>query len=210
MDPNEPFAVINPERITFLRQLVKGARKFVEQVYIPDVLAIAPFYKDWFSRGEGLGNFLSYGDYSSGNREGPQDVPVPARRGPRPRSRPRSIRWIRRKITESVSHSWYEYSDGDGNGKHPSQGETNPKYTGPKPPYDHLDVDKKYSWLKTPRYDGKPMEVGPLARMVVGYAVGPEGDPGGGRRRAEGAERAARGAVLDARPDRGARARIAD
>ena len=42
MDPNEPFAVINPERITFLRELVRGARKFVEQVYIPDVLAIAP------------------------------------------------------------------------------------------------------------------------------------------------------------------------
>ena len=48
------------------RELVKGARKFVEQVYIPDVLAIAPFYKEWFSRGEGLGNFLSYGDYRFG------------------------------------------------------------------------------------------------------------------------------------------------
>ena len=76
------------------------------------------------------------------------------------------------KITESVAHSWYEYSGGDANGLHPSQGETNPKYCGPKPPYDHLDVDAKYSWLKTPRYDGKPMEVGPLARMVVGYASG--------------------------------------
>jgi Ni,Fe-hydrogenase I large subunit len=51
-------------------------------------------------------------------------------------------------------------------------GETSPKYTGPKPPFDFLDVDKKYSWLKAPRYDGKPMEVGPLARMVVGYAAG--------------------------------------
>ena len=47
-----------------------------------------------------------------------------------------------------------------------------PKYSGPKPPYDFLDVDKKYSWLKTPRYQGMPMEVGPLARMVVGYASG--------------------------------------
>ena len=82
------------------------------------------------------------------------------------------------KITEFVNHSWYEYSDGDANGKHPSQGETNPKYSGPKPPYDFLDVDKKYSWLKTPRYDGKPMEVGPLARMVVGYASGQTGDQG--------------------------------
>jgi hydrogenase large subunit len=71
-----------------------------------------------------------------------------------------------------VTHSWYEYSDGDANGKHPAVGETKPKYTGPKPPFEFLEVDKKYSWLKAPRYDGKPMEVGPLARMVVGYAAG--------------------------------------
>ena len=76
------------------------------------------------------------------------------------------------KIAEFVNHSWYEYANGDAKGVHPSEGETNPKYTGPKPPYEFLDVDKKYSWLKAPRYDGKPMEVGPLARMVVGYASG--------------------------------------
>jgi len=171
MDPNEPFAVINPERITFLRDLVKGARKFVEQVYIPDVLAIAPLYKDWFSRGEGLGNFLSYGDYSSGNEKDPSTFLFP-----RGIVMGRDLSTVHpvdpAKITEFVSHSWYEYSSGDNDGKHPYQGETNPKYTGPKPPYDHLDVDKKYSWLKAPRYDGKPMEVGPLARMIVGYAAG--------------------------------------
>ena len=71
------IAVINPERITFLRQLVKEARKFVEQVYIPDVLAIAGLYKDWFSRGEGLGNFLCYGDYSSGNQNDPNTFLFP-------------------------------------------------------------------------------------------------------------------------------------
>jgi len=170
MDPNEPFAVINPERITFLRQLVKGARKFVEQVYIPDVLAIAPLYKDWFTRGEGLGNFLSYGDYSSGDEKDPKTFMFP-----RGVVLGRDLTKVHpvdpAKITESVSHSWYDYSGGDA-AKHPSQGETNPKYTGPKPPYDQLDVANKYSWLKTPRYDGKPMEVGPLARMIVGYASG--------------------------------------
>ena len=171
MDPNEPDAVINPERITFLRQLVREARRFVDQVYVPDVLAIAPFYKDWFSRGEGLGNFLSYGDYSSGDQKDPSTFLFP--RGAifgRDLSTVHAVDPA--KITEFVSHSWYEYSDGDGKGKHPYQGETNPKYSGPKPPYDHLDVDQKYSWLKAPRYDGKPMEVGPLARMVVGYAAG--------------------------------------
>jgi hydrogenase large subunit len=169
MDANEPFAVVNPERITFLRELVKGARKFVEQVYVPDVLAIAPLYKDWFTRGEGVGNFLSYGDYSSGNQKDPSTFLFP-----RGIVLGRDLTQVHpvdpAKITESVHHSWYEYSGGDA--KHPSQGETNPKFSGPKPPYDYLDVEKKYSWLKTPRYDGLPMEVGPLARLVVGYVSG--------------------------------------
>jgi Ni,Fe-hydrogenase I large subunit len=171
LDPNEPFAVINPERIGFLRGLVQGARKFVEQVYIPDVLAVAPFYKDWFSRGEGLGNFLSYGDYASGNGDDPKTFLFP-----RGVVLGRDLSVVHpvdpARITEFVSHSWYEYSTGDANGKHPSVGETSPKYTGPKPPFDFLDVDKKYSWLKAPRYDGKAVEVGPLARMIVGYAAG--------------------------------------
>ena len=115
MDPNEPFAVINPERITFLRELVKGARKFVEQVYIPDVLAIAPLYKDWFSRGEGLGNFLSYGDYSSGNQKDPSTFLFP--RGiVLGRDLTKVYPVDPAKITESVNHSWYEYSNGDANG----------------------------------------------------------------------------------------------
>ncbi len=171
LDANEPFAVVNPERITFLRDLVKQARKFVEQVYIPDVLAIAPLYKDWFGRGEGLGNFLSYGDYSSGNQKDPNSFLFP-----RGVILGRDLTKVHpvdpTKITESINRSWYEYSDGDGAGKHPSKGETNPKYTGPKAPFNSLDVEGKYSWLKTPRYDGKAMEVGPLARMVVGYASG--------------------------------------
>ena len=171
MDPNEPFAVINPERITFLQGLIKTARRFVEQVYIPDVLAVAPFYKDWFSRGEGLGNFLSYGDYAAANGDDPSTFLFP-----RGIVLNRDLTTVYpvdpAKITESVSHSWYEYSSGDANGRHPAEGETNPKYSGPKPPFGFLDVDKKYSWVKSPRYDGKPMEVGPLARMIVGYAAG--------------------------------------
>ncbi len=171
MDPNEPAAVINPDTITFLRDLAKSARKFVDQVYIPDVLAIAPLYSDWFSRGEGLGNFLCYGDYGSSGANDPSSFLFP--RGIVMNHDISKVLPVDPgKITEAVDHSWYEYSGGNGNGKHPSVGETNPKYTGPKPPFEQLDVDKKYSWLKSPRYDGKPMEVGPLARMVVGYAAG--------------------------------------
>jgi hydrogenase large subunit len=76
------------------------------------------------------------------------------------------------QIQEQISRSWYTYSDGDQVGKHPWDGETNLKYSGPKPPYEYLDVEGKYSWLKTPRWKGQPMEVGPLARMLVGYASG--------------------------------------
>ena len=171
MDPNEPFAVINPETITFLRQLAIKARKFVEQVYIPDVLAVAPLYKEWFGYGEGLGNFLCYGDYSSSNDKDPSTFLFP--RGiVMGHDISKVLPVDPGKISEFVNHSWYDYSGGQQGGLHPSKGETNPKYSGPKPPYDYLDVEKKYSWLKAPRYDGKPMEVGPLARMVVGYAAG--------------------------------------
>ena len=173
------------------------------------MLAIAPFYKDWFSRGEGLGNFLSYGDYSSGNENDPKTFLFP-----RGVVLGRDLSVVHpvdpAKITEFVSHSWYEYSTGDANGKHPSVGETNPKYTGPKPPFDFLDVDKKYSWLKAPRYDGKPMEVGPLARMVVGYAAGKRTSAPRSMASLKKLNAPAGGAVLDARPPRGARSRIAD
>jgi Ni,Fe-hydrogenase I large subunit len=171
LDANEPAAVINPERISFMRDLVRGAKKFVEQYYIPDVLAIAPFYKEWLGRGEGLGNFLCYGDYSSGDPTDSKTFLFP--RGiVMGRDMTKVLPVDPSKITETVAHSWYEYAAGDGAAVHPSVGETKPKYSGPRPPYDHLDVDAKYSWLKSPRYDGKAMEVGPLSRMIVGYASG--------------------------------------
>ncbi|MFZ0592811.1 MAG: nickel-dependent hydrogenase large subunit, partial [Bryobacteraceae bacterium] len=115
--------------------------------------------------------FLGYGDYPTGSINNPSSFFFP-----------RGIVLNRdlgklhpldpMHITESVAHAWYEYSDGDNAAKHPWAGETNPKYTGPKPPYQYLEVDRKYSWLKAPRYDGLAMEVGPLARMVIAYAAG--------------------------------------
>ncbi|HPG01447.1 MAG TPA: nickel-dependent hydrogenase large subunit, partial [Rhodoblastus sp.] len=73
---------------------------------------------------------------------------------------------------EFVSHSWYDYSGGKAKGLHPYDGETTFAYDGPKPPYEQLDVDKGYSWLKSPRWRGKAMEVGPLARVLMLYASG--------------------------------------
>ena len=171
MDPNEPGATINPERITFLTELASKAQAFVDQVYVPDVLAVASFYKDWFGYGEGLGNFLSYGDYPQGGVKDPAQFYL--QRGAifgHDLSKVHPVDPA--NVSEYVTHSWYEYGDGDQGAKHPYQGETKPKYTGPKPPFEHLQVDQKYSWLKAPRYQDHAMEVGPLSRMLVAYASG--------------------------------------
>ncbi len=75
-------------------------------------------------------------------------------------------------MQEFVAHSWYDYAGGKDKGLHPWDGETKFNYDGPKPPYQQLDVDKSYSWLKSPRWKGHSMEVGPLARMLMLYATG--------------------------------------
>ena len=77
MDGNEPEATINPERITLLNQLVANAQTFVRQVYLPDVLAIAGFYPEWFHYGAGLGNFMAYGDYTTGSIKDPAEFMIP-------------------------------------------------------------------------------------------------------------------------------------
>jgi len=171
VDPNEQ-ASLNIDTIAALRGIIGRAREFVSQVYIPDLLAIASFYKDWAGYGAGVGNYLVYGEYPLDDSDDPK-LFLPS--GVILNQKLGAVRTFdSRKITEYVKHSWYEYDDGDDKGLHPSKGETNPKFTGPNPPFEHLNTDAKYSWLKSPRYDGKPMEVGPLARMLVAYARGHE------------------------------------
>jgi hydrogenase large subunit len=171
MDSNEPDATINPERITQLTALATLAQTFVQQVYVPDVLAIAGYYRDWFSRGEGLGNFMAYGCYPMGGIHESSKFFIP-----RGIILGRDLSTVHpldtKNVGEYVTHSWYEYSDGDGVAKHPSVGQTNPKYSGPTPPFEQLDTGQKYSWLKAPRYNDTAMEVGPLARALVAYASG--------------------------------------
>ena len=171
MDMNEPNAPLNPERFDFLVQIAKSAKTFVDQVLIPDVLAVAGFYKDWFGIGAGPGNYLSYGAFPQG-RISESDKFFQQQGVILNNDLSRVYPTDPGKVAEYVTHSWYEYSDGDQAAKAPAVGETNPKYTGPTPPYEFLDVDQKYSWLKAPRYEDQVMEVGPLSRMLVAYASG--------------------------------------
>jgi len=169
VDPDAQ-ASLNMGTIAALRELIAKGRDFVTRVYIPDVIAIGGFYKDWTHYGAGVGNFLAYGEYPEGDDSAPRLFL------PRGVIHARNFMQIEamspEKITEQVKHSWYNYEGGDDKGLHPFKGETDPAYTGPTPPYDRLNLDEKYSWLKSPRYDGQPMEVGPLARMLVAYGSG--------------------------------------
>jgi hydrogenase large subunit len=170
VDPNSPN-VINDERIAFMAERIKTMRDFVEQVYVPDVKAVASFYPEWWSLGAGHRNYLSYGGLQGGNRT--DEARFGFARGMVFDGDLGTLQPLDpTKITEAIARSYYEYSGGDSATLHPWSGETTPKYAGPTPPYDLLDIDKKYSWLKAPRYDGKVMEVGPLARLLVGYAAG--------------------------------------
>lgn len=170
VDPDSQNA-LNAGSIAFMHGLAKKAHEFVEKVYIPDVLAVAPFYKDWAGYGAGVGNFLSYGEFPNDTASNTANLWLP--RGiilNRDLSKIHPVDHT--KVTEYVTHSWYEYSGGDNSAKHPWEGETNFKYSGPKPPYQYLNTDAKYTWLKAPRYDDKSMEVGPLSRMLVAYGSG--------------------------------------
>ncbi len=159
-----------------VQDVIGRMRAFVDQVYVPDTLAVASFYKDWFRQGEGVGNFMTYGDFPEDGMNDPEKFLIPSGV-----ILNRDLSIVHEvnlndasQIEEFVAHSWYDYSGGKERGLHPYEGETNLNYSGPQPPYDHLDVDQSYSWLKSPRWRGKPVEVGPLARVLMLYARGHE------------------------------------
>lgn len=157
---------LNADRISQYLYQLKEQIKFIEEVYIPDLLAVAPFYKHWAKIG-GNKSFLAYGDFPESEKE-PDSFYFP--RGAITDGKLELVKIDPAKITEDVARSWYE---GD-KPLHPSVGVTKPltgdKLKGAVP--DTKAKDGKYTWLKAPRYDGKAMEVGPLAQCLVSYVGG--------------------------------------
>ncbi|WP_420239789.1 nickel-dependent hydrogenase large subunit [Telmatobacter bradus] len=170
----DEVAAINTERLNLVAKQIAMADHFVNEVYIPDLLAVASFYKDWAKWGGGLSNYLSYGEYPTKGY-----AQVDAFKYPRGAVLGRDLSHVlpvnprdSQEIKEYISSSWYDYDGGNNVGLHPWEGETKINYTGPKPPFETLEGHEKYSFLKTPRWKENPMEVGPLARILVAYAAG--------------------------------------
>ncbi|MEJ2058996.1 MAG: nickel-dependent hydrogenase large subunit [Gammaproteobacteria bacterium] len=171
---NAGATALNLTGLAEIKNVIDEMRDFVDNVYLPDTLAIAGFYKDWFARGEGVGNFMTFGDFPEKGMDDPASYLIPSgvilnrdlsKVHPVDLNDPEQVQ-------EFVAHSWYDYSVGKDKGLHPYVGQTNLDYSGPKPPYEHLDVDASYSWLKSPRWRGHVMEVGPLSRVLMLYATG--------------------------------------
>ena len=151
---------LNVDRIAEFLYLFKETKDFVNNVYIPDLVAVAGFYKDWAAIG-GTTNFMCYGEFPQSDKE-PDSLMFP--RGAIFKRKFTEVKPVDpAQILEHVKYSWYA---GD-QALHPAKGET-------KPAYDGLDVNKRYSWMKAPRYMEEPMEVGPLARLLVAYGKGHE------------------------------------
>jgi hydrogenase large subunit len=169
---------INIERLNLVKTIIDQSIEFTEKVYLPDLLAIASFYKDWlYGGGLSSKSVLSYGDIpDKANDYSAKNLMLP--RGAIVDGKLQEVQDVdledREQIREFVTHSWYRYDD-EKAGLHPYDGVTEPRFElgpnfkGTKTKIEALDENAKYSWIKSPRWRGHAMEVGPLARFVIGY-----------------------------------------
>lgn len=160
-------ATLNVERLYWVKQLVEEVKGFIHQVYLPDLIAVGALYKDWLPYGAGVTNYLAVPDMVLDTKATSFDLPGGTIMGG-DLSTVKPITsfndpYFKDNVAECIARSWY---DGDWT-RHPYQEETVPNYT------DFQD-DGRYTWLKAPRFQGEPMQVGPLAQVMVGYAQGHE------------------------------------
>ena len=175
---------VNVERLNLVLDIARRTQEFVSQVYVPDLLAIASYYKDWTKWGGGLSgrNLLCYGEFPRRANDDSND----SLRLPRGAILDGDLTKIHavdlkdpRQIQEFVPHSWYRYPN-ENIGLHPWDGITEldfhlgAKTEGGKngEAIKAFDEGEKYSYIKAPRWKGHAMETGPLARMVMAYAAG--------------------------------------
>ena len=160
-------ATLNMERLYRVKQLVQEVKSFVDKVYMVDVAAVGALYADWLPYGPGVTNYLASPDMPLNTAGTEFDLPggtiMGGDLGSVKQFTSLSDPYFKDNVEESIARAWY---DGDWQ-KHPWEEDTVPKYT-------DFDEAGRYTWLKAPRFEGKPMQVGPLAQMLVGYASGHE------------------------------------
>lgn len=171
---------LNTAGLNTAKSCIAKMKAFVDQVYLPDVVLVAKNYPEWATYGATAGNFLCFGEFPNPELSQNTGFTAGAIDFPDQYVFPQGVIWAdninamapfnQNLVTENVAHAWY---DGSTSGVHPSLGDTVLKYTGPKPDGVDaymLDETDKYSWIKSPRYDGKPVEVGPLAHVLMMHA----------------------------------------
>ncbi|HTZ96668.1 MAG TPA: nickel-dependent hydrogenase large subunit [Terriglobales bacterium] len=160
-------AALGMDKLELIRELLSQVARFVQQVYFVDVCAVAAMYPEWFKIGSGVRNYLAVPDLPLDSRGSAYDLPggyihngdIAGVK----RFQTASDPMFRQAVTEDVIHAYYR---GD-RPLHPWEGETEPEFTG-------WTEDGKYSWVKAPRFNSEPAQVGPLAQVLIGYAQGHE------------------------------------
>ena len=158
-------STLNMAKLFQIRNLLEEVKTFVEQVYIPDICAIGALYADWLPYGAGVTNYLSVPEFPTDTRGTQFDMPGGVIvdkdiQGFRPISSFEDP-LFRDNVAECIAHSWY---NGDWT-RHPWEEETVPAYA-------DFNPEGKYSWVKAPRFEGRPTQVGPLAHVLAGFAAG--------------------------------------
>lgn len=196
-DGNSP---INTARLDIVGRAVNLARSLVNEYYLPDLLAIGHIYvRKGMTDGGGLAKerVMAFGQFpleqTSTTQDGTFFKNLLIRSNGVVENFGQGV--AKAKFTEitgddlknpevfgeAVTHAWYEYDGkgGDAQSLHPWEGQTNPKYTGPKTgsatDWKELNEQGKYSWLKTPLWHQKVCEVGPLAHYIVIYTKAKQG-----------------------------------
>ena len=159
-------SALNTERLQAIRVLLEEVVQFVQQVYFVDVCAVAAMYPEWFKIGSGVRNYLAVPDLPLDSAGSSYDLPggyiANGNLGGTHPFKTAADKEFREAVSEDVTHAYYQ----DGSGPlHPWVGRTDPAFTG-------WDSDQKYSWVKAPRFNGEPAQVGPLAQVLVGFAQG--------------------------------------
>ncbi len=154
--------MLNPQRLNDFMFIIKDTRDFIERAYIPDMKMIVNAYNKDIKSGEGRGsgNFMACGGYTFGKQRMLFEEGIVIGH-----DFENIMAFDESKITEEASRAWYKDEKPTG----PYEETTEPFYTDLNED-GTLKTEDKYSWIKAPRYEGKPMEVGPLARMVIGYS----------------------------------------